>query len=284
MTQTTSNPRPRSRKPNRRHIAAAALVIFIWLGASGVFGPLFGKLTSVQENNNSAFLPDSAESTEAAKIIAKFSSTADAQLPALVLLEGSVAPATLTQINVFVQKLPSTHIQFLKKYNGTFDTGVPMSKYLSPGVPLVAFPSSDGKAILVNLPVSFSGARATLPDGKPILTAMIKTIRTEMNAWAKSHGFVSHVTWIAALYSDCFGAFGGIDSSLLLTPLGFVSFFLFTSVCAVFSFRVHCVSLWFGLLSLCVLSLTLLSLFCSRLCVCVWCVCVCVCVCVSVCV
>jgi RND superfamily putative drug exporter len=226
VTQTTSNPRPRSKKPNRRHIAAAALVIFIWLGASGVFGPLFGKLTSVQENNNSAFLPDSAESTEAAKIIAKFSSTADAQLPALVLLEGSVAPATLTQINVFVQKLPSTHIQFLKKYNGTFDTGVPMSKYLSPGVPLVAFPSSDGKAILVNLPVSFSGARATLPDGKPILTAMIKTIRTEMNAWAKSHGFVSHVTGIAALYSDLFGAFGGIDSSLLLTTLGVVSFIL----------------------------------------------------------
>jgi RND superfamily putative drug exporter len=226
VTQTTSNPQIRSRKPSRRQIVGAALVIFIWLGASGVFGPLFGKLTSVQENNNSAFLPDSAESTAAAKIIAKFSSTADAQLPALVLLEGSVEPTTLAQVNAYVQTLPSTHIQFLKKYKGTLDTGIFLSKYLSPGVPLVAFPSADGKAILVNLPISYSGARATLADGKPILTAMIKTIRTQMNGWGKAHGFVSHVTGIAALYSDLFGAFGGIDSSLLLATLGVVSFIL----------------------------------------------------------
>jgi RND superfamily putative drug exporter len=202
------------------------LVIFIWLGASGVFGPLFGKLTSVQENNNSAFLPDSAESTEAAKVIAQFSSTADAQLPALVLLEGTVNSAKLAQINAFLQTLPSTHVQYLKEFKGTFDTGISLSKYLSPGVPLVAFPSKDGKALLVNFPISYSGARNSLADGKPILTAIIKTIRTQMNAWGQANGFISHVTGIAALYSDLFGAFGGIDSSLLFATLGVVSFIL----------------------------------------------------------
>lgn len=214
------------KKGFRRPFWAALLVIFLWLGASGVFGPLFSKLSSVQENNNSAFLPDSAESTEAAKMIAKFSNTADAQLPALVLLEGNVDAATLAQINSFVKTLPSTHIRYLKAYKGTLDTGIPLSRYLTPGAPLLAFAASDGKAILVNLPVSYSGAGVNLPDGKPILTAMIKTIRTDMNAWGKAHGFVSHVTGIAALYSDLFGAFGGIDSSLLLSTLGVVSFIL----------------------------------------------------------
>lgn len=227
MSNNTSEKSPgKSKKGFRRPFWAALLVIFLWLGASGVFGPLFSKLSSVQENNNSAFLPDSAESTEAAKMIAKFSNTANAQLPALVLLEGSVDVATLAQINTYIQTLPNTHIQYLKSYNGTLDTGIPLSKYLTPGVPLMAFAATDGKAILVNLPVSYSGAGANLPDGKPILTAMIKTIRTNMNAWGKAHGFVSHVTGIAALYSDLFGAFGGIDSSLLLATLGVVSFIL----------------------------------------------------------
>lgn len=227
VSDSTSDKSPgRARKGFRRPFWAALLVIFLWLGASGVFGPLFGKLSSVQENNNSAFLPDSAESTEAAKMIAKFSNTADTQLPALVLLEGNVNAATLAQINSYIQTLPSTHIQYLKAYKGTLDSGIPLSKYLAPGVPLLAFAAADGKAILVNLPVSYSGAGVNLPDGKPVLAAIIKTIRTDMNAWGRANGFVSHVTGIAALYSDLFGAFGGIDSSLLLATLGVVSFIL----------------------------------------------------------
>ena len=46
-------------KKSRRPFITALIVIFIWLGASGVFGPLFGSLSTVQENDNSAFLPDS---------------------------------------------------------------------------------------------------------------------------------------------------------------------------------------------------------------------------------
>jgi len=49
------------------------------------------------------------------------------------------------------------------------------------------------KAILINLPVLYSGASVTVDDGKPVLTAMIKTIRDDMNAWGAQNGFVSHV-------------------------------------------------------------------------------------------
>lgn len=201
-------------------------MIFLWFGASGVLGPLFGKLTSVQTNDNSAFLPSKAESTEASAVIAKFSQSDNTKLPTLVLLEGVVSPAKLALINAHLQTLPMAHIQYLAKYKGSLDTGMELSQYLAPNSPLLAFPSQDGKAILLDLPISSTIASATLPDGKPVLTAIVKTIRTDMNKWGADNGFVSHVTGIGALLSDLFGAFGGIDSTLLFSTLGVVSFIL----------------------------------------------------------
>jgi len=49
------------------------LVVIAWFMLTGVFGPLFGKLSSVQENNNSSFLPKGAEATLAADQIKTFS-------------------------------------------------------------------------------------------------------------------------------------------------------------------------------------------------------------------
>jgi len=227
MAQISADvPMAKTRKPNRRRFWAAIVVIFIWFGASGVFGPLFGKLSTVQENDNSAFLPDSAESTKASKIIVNFSKDANTQIPTLVLFEGTVSPEKIASINAHLQTLPNKHIQYLSEYKGTLDSGVPMSDYFVPGQPLFAFPSQDGQALLINLPVTAEVAGAQLANDKPVLTAMIKTIRADMSAWASSNGFVSHVTGIGALFSDLFGAFGGIDSSLLLATLGVVSFIL----------------------------------------------------------
>jgi len=45
---------------NRKPFAVAMLVVIAWFIITGVFGPLFGKLTSVQENNNASFLPKGA--------------------------------------------------------------------------------------------------------------------------------------------------------------------------------------------------------------------------------
>ncbi|MCX6435475.1 MAG: MMPL family transporter [Actinobacteria bacterium] len=227
MAQISADiPMAKTRKPNRRRFWAAIVVILIWFGASGVFGPLFGKLSTVQENDNSAFLPDSAESTKASKIIVNFSKDANTQIPTLVLFEGTVSLEKIASINAHLQTLPSKHIQYLSEFKGTLDSGVPLSEYFVPGQPLFAFPSQDGKALLINLPVTADVAGAQLENDKPVLTAMIKTIRADMSAWASSNGFVSHVTGIGALFSDLFGAFGGIDSSLLLVTLGVVSFIL----------------------------------------------------------
>ena len=54
---------------NRKPFAIAMLVVIAWFIITGIFGPLFGKLTSVQENNNASFLPKGAEATKASDLI-----------------------------------------------------------------------------------------------------------------------------------------------------------------------------------------------------------------------
>lgn len=162
----------------------------------------------------------------ASKLIEQFSDADRTQIPALVLLEGSVNVATIASINQHLQTIPNLTIKYLEEYKGTKDSGILISRYLSPDSPLVAFPASDGKALLVSIPVLYQALEAQLDNEKPVLTALIKTIRDDMNAWSEANGFESSVTGFAALLSDLFGAFGGIDSTLLLTTLGVVSIIL----------------------------------------------------------
>jgi RND superfamily putative drug exporter len=206
-----------STKKSRRPLVYALLIIFLWFGASGVFGPLFGQLSTVQENDNSAFLPDSAESTQAAKVIEKFNQDQNQNLPTLVLYLGEVDESKIAALNAHLAKLGDTKI---------VGTDVPMSKYLAQGEQLFAFPSQDGKALLVNLPFTSEVGTELLPNKKPALPEIIETLREDSAEFAKSVGLTSNVTGIGALLGDLFGAFEGIDSSLLLTTLGVVGFIL----------------------------------------------------------
>ena len=192
-------------------------MIFLWFGASGVFGPLFGKLSTVQENDNSAFLPDSAESTQASKIISKFNEDQNQSLPTLVLYVGEVDATKIASLNVHLATLGDKNIG---------DTNVPISKFLMPGQQIYAFPSEDGKALLVNLPFKSEIATELLPNNLPALPETIQTLRDDSAEFAKSVGLISSVTGIGALLGDLFGAFEGIDSSLLLTTLGVVALIL----------------------------------------------------------
>jgi RND superfamily putative drug exporter len=204
-------------KKHRRPLVYALLVIFIWFGTSGVMGPLFGKLSTVQENDNSAFLPDSAESTQAAKVIATFNDEQNQSLPTLVLYLGDIDDAKIAALNVHLAQLGEKKIG---------ESDVPISKYLTPGDQIFAFPSQDGKAILVNLPFISDIATDLLPDEKPVLPEMIQTLRDDASEYAARNNLTSSVTGIGALLGDLFGAFEGIDSSLLLTTLGVVGFIL----------------------------------------------------------
>ena len=51
----------------RRKWWLPALLVVVWLGLGALGGPYAGKLAEVAENDNAAFLPDSAEATEVAR-------------------------------------------------------------------------------------------------------------------------------------------------------------------------------------------------------------------------
>lgn len=202
---------------NRKPYAVAMLVVIAWFIITGVFGPLFGKLTSVQENNNSSFLPKGAEATLAADEIKKFSSQDSFNFPALVLFEGSTTPATLLAIGDHVTKVGNLTLS---------GTSAKISDYLAPGQAISVFPSQDGKALLANIPLDGNSIAEVLPNDKPALPAIIEALRADIAPIAKANGFEPYVTGPGGLLGDLFGAFGTLDSSLLLTTLGVVAIIL----------------------------------------------------------
>ncbi len=204
-------------RSKRKPIAIAILVVIAWFGVTGFFGPLFGKLTSVQENDNSAFLPDSAESTKAVKLLESFAAGESTAFPTLVLLEGSVGPEVLQQINAHLETVPDL------KLGGT---DVPLSKYLLPGSQVTAFPAPDGKAVLASILLDGAAIAEVLPNDEPVLPAIVEALRGDFTPFAKDLGFDSYVTGAGGLIGDLFGAFGDLDSTLLLTTLGVVAFIL----------------------------------------------------------
>lgn len=220
-----------SKIKGRKPLWLAIVVVILWMSISGFTGPLFGKLSTVQENNNSSFLPPDSEATRAANAIAKFSDSANDQIPALVLFTGEVTPERIASSQAFAQTLGSkllvhTDGKLLKDANGK-EISIPISNYFIKGAPIVAFPSQDGKAILASFPISVQIATELLPDGKePALPGLVDAMRYYSNEYAKSNGFVTHTTGFAGILADLFGAFGSIDSALLLTTGGVVAIIL----------------------------------------------------------
>jgi RND superfamily putative drug exporter len=65
-------PKVKKQKASKKFTFMAVAVVVIWLGISGVAGPLFGELSEVQENDNAAFLPTTAESSKVSDVATQF--------------------------------------------------------------------------------------------------------------------------------------------------------------------------------------------------------------------
>jgi RND superfamily putative drug exporter len=205
--------RVRGRKP----LWIAIIVVIAWLGVSGAAGPLFGKLSTVQKNDNSDFLPKNAESYKFTEEYKAFSDGSDRAIPALVLFTGEIDQQKTAAANAFLQTLPSKSLE--EHPDKT------IGDYLIKGAPIFAFPSQDGKALLGS--ISFDSKLIGNQIGKePALPLVIESIRTYSEEFAKSGGYEAHVTGFAAIFADLFKAFGGIDSTLLLWTLGIVALIL----------------------------------------------------------
>ena len=193
------------------------LVVIIWFLIAGVFGPLFGKLTSVQENNNSSFLPKGAEATLAADEIKNFSGKDSFNFPTLILFEGKVNPTSIAAINEHMAGVGALTLD---------GTDAKISDYLAPGQVISVFPSQDGQAILANVPLDGNAIAKTLPNEKPVLPAVVDALRADIKPIAEANGVTHYVTGPGGLLGDLFAAFGTLDSSLLLTTLGVVAIIL----------------------------------------------------------
>jgi putative drug exporter of the RND superfamily len=224
---TEKSSKIRGRKP----LWLAIVVVIVWLSISGFTGPLFGKLSTVQENNNSSFLPPDSEATRAADAIAKFSDSANDQIPALVLFAGTVTPEKIVSSQAFTQSLAAKSLvhpdgKLITDKNGN-EISIPIGNYFIENGDIRAFPAPDGEAILASFPISVQIATELLPDGKePALLGVVDSIRFYAGEYADANGFKTHTTGFAGILADLFGAFGSIDSTLLLTTGSVVALIL----------------------------------------------------------
>ena len=204
----------------RKPLWIAVVVIIAWLGITSIAGPTFGKLSTVQENDNAAFLPDNAESTLASKVTIKFSDSSNDQIPTLLVFLGDINPknnpAKMMQIQKYLDGLGAEILP---------ESGKPLSAYFVPGFPIQAFPSEDGKAALVNIALSSDVAQDRIEE-KPALTLIVDFLREDLKKNFESQALTTHVTGFGGIFADLFGAFGSIDSTLLTTTLLVVSLIL----------------------------------------------------------
>lgn len=204
------------RSKARKGLWIAIVTIIAWLAIGGFSGQAFSKISNVQENDNSAFLPDTAESTAASKVIVKFSDQSADLLPTLLVFVGDVTANSekFLSINQFAQTLGEKVLP---------ESGKPLSTYIAQGAPLQAIPSADGKAALINVQLDANVAAENIGD-EPALPLIIDFIREEMKSSVT--GVDSHVTGPGGIFADLFDAFGSIDTTLLRTTLIVVAIIL----------------------------------------------------------
>ncbi|QNE35167.1 MMPL family transporter [Leifsonia shinshuensis] len=179
-------------------VVVPAALILVWLVLAGLGGPTFGKLSGVSSNDQAAFLPASAESTEVQDWQKRF--TDSQAVPAIVVVQsGSTIPQSdLASFAALGAKLGAVKgVQAPESGQSTSVAG--------------PIPSQDGRAVEFIVPVSD--------------TNNVKTVVADLRSVLKSElpsGTQGWVTGPAGLTADLVNAFGGIDGILLFVAVGAV--------------------------------------------------------------
>src|SRR5690606_3375693 len=181
--------------PTRRHRAwygAAVLLALVWLLGAGPLGMFMGKLTEVQTNDQSAFLPIGAESTQVQEARRAFEDSG--AVPAFVVYSADqpLDGPRLAEIAQDAQKIagePWVQGEVAGPIPGTEDRSVAQ----------LIVPISDQ----AEADVAVENLRALLQD-------------------SAAQGTTVQVAGPAALGADLGAAFGGIDGTLLFVALGAV--------------------------------------------------------------
>jgi RND superfamily putative drug exporter len=194
-------PIPRTRREARRslqetrrrpsgwlRVGIPIVLILAWLAAAAIGGPYFGKVDEVSSNEQSAYLPDSADATRVQDRLPDF--TGGDTIPAVVVVTaaGELTDDQLAELQDLADQLAEVD-------GVTGDVSPPVA-------------SDDGEAVQIFVPV---GAEALISEVVDALRAAVAdSLPAGMDAW---------VTGPAGFTADLVEGFLGIDGLLLAVAL-----------------------------------------------------------------
>jgi len=188
MSSPEHAPIPPTRERTRRHSWVRVLIpvalILVWLVGAGLGGPLFGKVDEVSSNDQTSYLPESADATQVQKLLGEFNDSDAIPAIAVFVADDELSESDIETISDAVADAPSVE-------------GV--SEDVSP-----ALTSDDGKAIQAFIPIE---GDAELADA---ITALGDQLRD-----SAPEGVTVYITGPAGFSADLVAGFAGIDGLLL---------------------------------------------------------------------
>lgn len=188
MTHTTRSERraaaDRPAVPKWLRILLPAALILTWLTVAGIGGPYFGKVDEVSSNDQTSYLPESADATRVQEMLGEFDDSE--AIPALVVF-------------VSDEQLSDEQLSSLAEVMTKVATIEGIGADVSPLIP-----SEDGLAAQAFVPILSS---AEVGDTVAELSAELATTAPE--------GIETFVTGPAGFTADLVSAFAGIDGLLL---------------------------------------------------------------------
>ncbi|MCF8531101.1 MAG: MMPL family transporter, partial [Candidatus Nanopelagicales bacterium] len=207
MVETQSPTDPAARIGSRRARLATWIAVGVaiaWLLVGSWAGPLAGSLSQVQENDNAAFLPASAESTLVSDEQAAFADSNSVPILIVISKPDSAMFTASDQgtVGEFIAGIPSL----------TLSNGESVQTYLDPP-PLFPIPSEDGEALLITVNVNGDLGSEQLESGELAFAEITNAIRD----YAADFPSVQiNVTGPGGFLADLIEVFGAIDGALLI--------------------------------------------------------------------
>ncbi|WP_374209019.1 MMPL family transporter, partial [Microbacterium sp. ER1] len=181
-------PTPPTRARTRRHswlrVFLPVALILVWLAGASFGGPLFGKVDEVSSNDQTTYLPESADATTVQQLLGEFTDSDAIPAIAVFTSEEELTPSELEAISDAVADAPDVE--------GVADDVSP------------ALPSEDGRAVQAFIPI----------DGDAELSDATTALGDELRA-AVPDGITVYITGPAGFTADLAAGFAGIDGLLL---------------------------------------------------------------------
>ncbi|WP_350351574.1 MMPL family transporter [Microbacterium sp. A8/3-1] len=176
--------RERSRHHSWVRVFIPVALILVWLVGASLGGPLFGKVDEVSSNDQTTYLPESADATQVQKLLGEFNDSDSIPAIAVFTSEEELTPTELDAISDAVVDAPSVE--------GIGDEVSP------------ALPSDDGLAVQAFIPIE---SDAELADATAALGEELRA--------AVPDGITVYITGPAGFSADLVAGFSGIDGLLL---------------------------------------------------------------------